>query len=216
MTVHELVPEQLSKRAAARDVRFVIDWMTSPYKNILMLRMVAFTYRDSKSKKQAIPVKMFDADCSLSPTGQVLSVKIREEDHKMPHKAPDPKMIKRTERFAANFPSMFIPAFQTNTLKVGEVVASQVKRFDLPDNRNTVVKIEFVYMGLSRRNDRTMIVVDYDQKTEVGTYQIVQEGYHLYDAEKRYLVLSKGSTQIFQDGKPYYSVKLNAETRISK
>lgn len=215
MTVHELVPENLPRTAAARDLRFVIDWMTYPQKDSLLLRMVGYTFRESKNQKQAVPVKMFDADCTISPTGQVLSVKIKTKDTYRPHQAPDPRMIKRTEQFAAGFPRMFIPAFQVKTLTAGDVVASQVEHFNLSVDEDTVVKTEYVYRGLSRRNERMLIVVDYNQKTEVGPYQIIQEGYHLYDAERRYLVMSKGSTRILQDGKPYYRVKLHAETKFS-
>lgn len=216
MMVQDLLPEHLSNTAAVRDIRIVIDWKTTPHEDSLLLRMVGFTYLKGRKSNQTMPVKLYDADCKISPAGQVLSVKIKPKKTDGQQQELDQKKIKRMEKVAAGFTGMFIPAFQVKTLTAGEVVASSVEYFDRIVDENTVVKTEYIYRGLSRRKDRMLIVVDYNQQTEVGPYTIIQEGYHLYHADWRYLVESRGSTYILQDGKPYYRVNLLAITKFSK
>lgn len=216
LIVQDLLPEHLQRTSAVRDIRIVIDWKTVADEDSLRLRMVVFTDRRNRTSNQVVPVKLYDADCIMSPTGKIMSVKGTPKKKNGDQTEPDPKKLKRMEQVAASFARMFIPAFQNQVLKAGEIVASSKEHFKGMIGEDTVVQTDYIYRGLIRRDDRTMIVVDYDQKTEVGPYTIIQEGYHLYDAERRYLVLSKGATRILQEGKPYYQVKLHAETKFSK
>jgi hypothetical protein len=212
----QLIPEHLERRAAVKDIRIVIDWMTRIKEQRLMLKMVSYTYLKVKGGKSAMPVKLHDTVSEISPEGQILALKINPDSNGESSGADDPVKIERSKKIASSFAGMFIPAFQTQALNAGQTVASSVERFDRLVNDDRPVRTNYIYRGLSRFKDRVVIVVDYDEVTDIGPFTIIQKGYHLYDADRRYLVTSRGSTQILQDGKPYYSVSLQADTVFSR
>ena len=212
----ELMPEHIERRAVIKDVRIVIDWITRLKQDRLILEMVSYTYLKVKGGTSALPVKLHEAVCEISPEGRILSVKIAAGDTSETQAAADSSEIEREKKIAASFAGMFIPAFQTEILIAGQTVARSVERFDRLVNNDRLVQTNYIYRGLSRFNDLMVIVIDYDQVTDIGSFKIKQQGYHFYDADRRYLVSSRGSTQILQDGRPYYSVKMRADTVFSR
>jgi hypothetical protein len=212
----ELMPEHIERRAVIRDVRIVIDWITRVKQDRLILEMASYTYLKVKGGTSALPVKLHETVCEISPAGRILSIKFIDGDTNESQATADPAKMERAKNIAASFAGMFIPAFQTEILTAGQTVASSVERFDRLVNNDRLVQTNYIYRGLSRFNNLMVIVIDYDQVTDIGPFKIKQQGYHFYDADRRYLVSSRGSTQILQDGKPYYSVKMRADTVFSR